>query len=483
MPQQIYNDPVNSQQSSIGNQFRTDFYARKALFEARKEMYFGALSSTTNMPKNMGKKIKKYHYLPLLDDQNINDQGIDAAGVTIATTEWYVTYPRAVLSATNATKTAAAAAINDNVGATLVATAGADDSAGTGFATLTLVGPLTAKYLNSTKKDAALALDLGASALQGAGNLYGSSKDIGTISGKFPTLTEYGGRVNRVGHKRKDIEGSLEKFGFYSEYTQESLDFDTDADLEMHVHREMINGAVEINEDMLQIDLLNMAGIVKYAGDATTDAELDAADQVSYGDLMRLSIDMDNSRTPKHTQVLTGTRMIDTKTIAAARVLYCGSELIPTLKAMQDSHNLPAFIPVQKYASGAAGTILESTESTVLTGEIGSIDHFRIVVNPEMMKWAGAGADASGSATHYETGERFDVFPMLCVGSGSFTTIGFQTDGKSMKFKIKHSKPGSPESYAQDPFGETGFMSIKWYYGFLPERPERVALLKTTAIL
>ncbi len=70
---------------------------------------------------------------------------------------------------------------------------------------------------------------------------------------------------------------------------------------------------------------------------------------------------------------------------------------------------------------------------------------------------------------------------MLVVGDESFTTVGFQTDGKSVKFKIKHSKPGSPESYANDPYGETGFMSIKWYYGFMALRPERIAVVKTIA--
>lgn len=479
----IYNDPINSQESSIGTQIRTDYYAKKALFEARKEMYFTSLSGVTNMPKNMGKRIVKYHYLPLLDDRNLNDQGIDAAGVTIASTEFYITYPRSVLTATNAGKAAAAAAINDNVGATLVALAGADDSDGTGFATITLTGPLTAKYLNATKKDAVVALGLGGAVVQGSGNLFGSSKDIGSISGKLPTLTEDGGYVNRVGFKRFEVEGSLEKMGFYSKYSQESLDFDSDPELQMHVHREMVSGAVELNEKMLQVDLLNSAGVIRYAGDATSPAEMDAADVVDYSDLMHLGITLDNNRTPKHTKIITGTRMIDTATIAAARVLYCGSEMIPTLQKMVDLHTERAFIPVHKYASGAGGTIMESTQSTVLTGEIGSIGPFRIVVVPEMLKWTGAGADASGTATHYETADRYDVMPMLCVGDGAFTTIGFQTDGKSLKFKIKHSKPGSPESYAQDPYGETGFMSIKWYYGFLLERPERIGLIKTTALV
>ena len=388
MSQQFKNPPTTP--SSIGPQITNEFYQKKALIEIAKEQYFGQLADVTSMPKNMGKKIKRYHYLPLLDAANINDQGIDAAGATIAN-----------------------------------------------------------------------------------GNLYGSSKDIGTISGKLPVLSENGGRVNRVGFKRKEIEGTIEKFGFFDEYTQESLDFDTDADLLQHVNREMLAGANEITEDALQIDLINAAGIVKYAGNATSNATVGADDLVSYRDLMHLAIDLDNNRTPKHTTAITGTRMVDTRTIPACRVAYIGSELLPTFKAMKDLHNNPAFIPVEKYAAGGA----------TLNGEVGSVDNFRLVVVPEMMKWAGAGADASADSANYETGNKFDVFPILVVGNESFTTIGFQTDGKTVKFKITHKKPGDETADRTDPYGETGFMSIKWYYGFMALRPERIALIKTVARL
>jgi N4-gp56 family major capsid protein len=385
-----FNDPVGGTPSQVGTQLRNEYFQKQALIEARKEQYFSQLADVTSMPKNMGKKIVRYHYIPLLDDENINDQGLDAAGAVIAD-----------------------------------------------------------------------------------GNLYGSSKDIGTISGKLPTLTENGGRVNRVGFKRKTLEGTFEKFGFFDEYTQESVDFDSDDMLLQHVNREMINGASEITEDALQIDLINAAGVIKFAGNATTNATVGSDDVVTYGDLMRLSIDLDNNRTPKHTKVITGTRMIDTRTIPGARVMYIGSELIPTLKAMKDLHNNPAFISVEKYAAG----------TEVLNGEIGAIDNFRFVVVPEMLKWAGVGADATANTTHYKTGTKFDVFPMLVVGSESFTTIGFQTDGKSVKFKITHKKPGEATADRNDPYGETGFMSIKWYYGFMALRPERIGLIKTAATL
>lgn len=458
-----YNAPPTTP-SSAGNQIVNEFYQKKALIEAQKEQYFSQLADVTSMPKNMGKKIKRYHYLPLLDDANLNDQGIDAAGVAISSTAYTVTLAGLVQTYTvEAAATAAAAAINAIQAGVAVKTGS--------------VSPWT---VTSSKRElipstqaltaAVLAAVPHSVRTQGSGNLYGSSKDIGSISGKMPALSETGGRVNKVGFKRKEIEGTIEKFGFFDEYTQESLDFDTDAELMMHINREMVMGANEITEDALQIDLINSAGVIKYAGDATQNSEIGSNDLVTYGDLLRLSIDLDNNRTPKMTTVITGTRLVDTKTLPAARIAYIGTELLPTFKAMKDLHNNPAFIGVEKYAAGG----------TTVTGEVGSVDQFRIVVVPEMMKWAGAGALVTDSI-NYDNGVHYDVFPILVVGDESFTTIGFQTDGKSVKFKITHKAPGEATADRNDPYGETGFMSIKWYYGFMALRPERIALIKTVA--
>jgi N4-gp56 family major capsid protein len=467
-----YNNPTGGQPSNVGTQLVNEYYQKKALIDAQKEQYFTQLADTTSMPKNMGKKIKRYHYIPLLDDANMNDQGIDAAGVTITVAQYSVTLPQSPIVVSNATKAAVTAAINDNTSA-VVAVAGADDSGGVGFANITVPGTLVFNVANATKANLIVAKNIGASIQQGSGNLYGSSKDIGTISGKMPALGENGGRVNRVGFKRKELEGTFEKFGFFDEYTQESVDFDSDAELMQHINREMIMGANEITEDALQVDLLTGAGVVKFCGDALTTPTMGENDLVAYTDLVHLDIDLDNNRTPKQTKVITGTRLVDTRVIPACRVAYIGSELKPTFLAMKDLHNNPAFISVEKYAAGG----------TILNGEIGTCGPFRLVVVPEMMKWAGAGADATASSNSYETAGRFDVFPILVVGSESFTTIGFQTDGKTVKFKITHKAPGEATADRTDPFGETGFMSIKWYYGFMALRAERIAVLKTVARL
>lgn len=393
---QQYNDPAGGTPSKVGPQFNTSWYDRNALIEARRSMIFSQMSSSRNMPKNYGKSIKMFHYLPILDDRNTSDEGIDATGATIAN-----------------------------------------------------------------------------------GNLYGSSKDIGTILAKLPVLGENGGRVNRVGSVRTELTSTLEKYGIFREYTKESVDFDTDAELEMHMRRELVNSAVEIYEDRLQIDILNSAGVVVLCGAAQTVAQITGEgatiSQVTYANLKALDIVLTNNRTPKETTFIKGTTLTDTRTIPNARYMYIGSELQPTVEKMTDYFGNPAFIPVEKYA-GATQTV---------EGELGSVGNFRIIVAQEMQHWAGAGAavvtNGGYAATDVGGTDHYDVFPMLVVGKESYTTIGFQS-GKDSKFKIKHITPESESSYSKDdPYGEEGLMSMKWYYGFMAYRPERIAVVKTVA--
>lgn len=465
-----YNDPAGGIQSTVGPQFNTFFHDKRSLIEAKKEMYFSQMASTRHMPKHFGKTIKLYHYMPMLDDRNLNDQGIDANGVTIVKSGFYVTLPALVTSfVAEADATAAAAAIN-------AIKAGAAVKAGS--ATPWTVTVTDTKLPSATEilANAAVAAVKGAKVKVGSGNLYGSSKDVGTVLGQLPLLGEHGGRVNRVGSTRVELEGSIQKFGFFQEVTQESLDFDTDEQLYAHMSREMVQGAVQLTEAVLQVDLLHAAGVIAYTGAATNNVTVDpdhatAPSLVTYEDLQRLSITLNNNRTPKQTKIITGSRMIDTATISSGRVMYVGSELEILLRGMVDQFENPAFIPVHKY--GAAGTLL--------TGEIGSVGDFRVVVVPEMLHWAGEGAAATGSTNFRSTGGRYDIFPMLVIGDESFATIGFQTDGKTVKFKIITKMPGEKNADFNDPFGEKGFSSIKWYYGFLKLRGERIAVIKTGA--
>ncbi len=396
-----YNDPAGGTPSDIGPQVNTSYWDAVSLTEAVKDQTFTQLASVKDMPKHYGKKIVKFHYMPLLDDRNINDQGIDASGATIVD-----------------------------------------------------------------------------------GNLYGSAKDIGLVTGKLPFLSETGGVVNRVGNTRIQLEVELQKMGFYYEYTKESLDFDTDSELYAHISQENVSGAVEVSEDVLQIDLLNGAGLLRYGGVATQDSEIIGEGEdisvLTYADFQRMSIDLANNNTPKKTTVITGSRMVDTKVVASGYFMYCGSELMPTLTKMEDYFGNAAFVGVEHYAG--AGNV---KDVNMINGEVGKIGDFRIIQAQKMLYWAGAGAAETEANEGYRaTDGAYDVYPLLTIGAESFTTIGFQTSkGGSSKFRIKHVKPESDAAYSasNDPYGETGFTSIKWYYATMILRSERIALAKTVA--
>ena len=384
----------NGTNSTIGTQFNKYEYKRKALIETAKVEYFGQLGDVESLTKNYGQKIKKYHYLPLLDDRNINDQGLDATGAVIAN-----------------------------------------------------------------------------------GNLYGSSKDPGVISGKLPTLSETGGRVNRVGFKRVEIEGDIAQYGFFYEWSEDSLNFDTDMDLYSHINRESLRGAREISEDIAQMDLLDAAGVVKYAGTGTTLATVN--DIVTYNDLVKLGVTLDDNRCPKDTKAIKGSQDTDVINIPSARYAFIGSELIPTFMRMIDYHGDRAFVPVEKYAKMENGKY-----TNTLHGEIGAVGSFRLVVVPEMMGYKGKGI-AVGSAVNGSTllgnGTKVDVYPILVVGSGSFAKINFQSSGSTNdKFKIIVRKPGTFAN-PEDPFEKIGYSSIQFWQGTMILRPEWIAKVLTAA--
>ena len=436
-----YKDPIGGTNSSIGEQIVEEAYWRKAITDAMRDQYFMPLAEVKDMPRNSGKTMKANVYIPILDADNISEEGIDAVGNPLDAASFYV--------------------FEDGVAVQGLAGAAADG----GFASLALA-------------EAAIVAPATQRATAGYSNLYGGSRDVGTITAKLPLLAEGAARVNRVGATRVVVEGSIEQFGFFNEYTEDSMMFDTDAELNMHITTEMLHAASEMTEDVLQKDLLNSAGTTRFAGAATAFGAaggLDDTADITYNDFVKMSISLDLNRTPKHTTIITGSRMIDTKTVNSARFMYVAPEMVPVLESLLDYQGNRALIDVRHYEG----------QTTTLNGEIGTIHSFRVIVNPEMQVYSGQGDDASGTTTHYETNDLYDVHALLVVGDDSFSTIGFMSDGKkrNTKFTIHHLRPGADSVTRENPYGNMGLMSIRWWYGFLLKRPERIARLLCTVPL
>lgn len=408
----VFNDPAGfrtgtATASTIGPQLIDFLYIKKALAEQAKEIVFSNMSSTIDIPKNTGVAIKRYVDVLMIDDKNINDQGIDA---------------------------------NGQIG------------------------------VNSNNPN---------------GNLYGSSRDIGVISTRLPMLGENGGRVNRVGFSRRTIQGTIQQFGFFWEFTEDALNFDTQTDLLQKMSHEAVRGCTQLQEAMLQTDILNAAGTIYVPGTGLANltaqgvtptslkAAVDDTAIPTYGDFQKLKLALDDLRVPGSTSMFTGTRYIDTKTIPSARFAFISNALIPMLEKIKDYNNNPAWVPVEQYAAGGY----------THPKEVGKIGNFRFVVVPEALYWGGAGATVNGNATvdYRATNSKYDVYPILIIGDDAFTTLGFQTTGRDGKVKVYTKMPGMATADRTDPYGKTGFTSMQWWYGFLAQRPERIAVMYTVA--
>jgi len=422
-PQQYFDGSATSTSTIDGDvggstgaaQLNPFYYDRQAIVEANKKAFIGQLSGIRNQPKNAGKTIKKHLIIPVLDDRNINDQGIDAAGAVLDSTKW-------------TSITAAGVVTTDH----------ADEAAA-----------ITAAGADGTVK-------------QTSGNLYGSSKDVGTIAALTPVISETGGRVNRIGFSRETVESTLENYGFFYEFTRDDLNFDSDAKLKSHLYREAGKAAGEMTEKSLMVDLLSNAGVEIFAGAGNTAlADVAAGDKAGLAEIRAMTKILNANTCPTDTGMITGSRNIDTKVVANARYAYTTDDVVTILEdTMNATTGKHAWAYVEEYADGA-----KFAKSNIARGEVGKIGKVRFIEHPEMLIEENKGAS------------NIDVHPILFVGSGSFTQIGFQANGSKSKFEIITKMPGKEIADRTNPYGLVGFSSNNYWYGVLIERPDWLGVI------
>jgi len=415
-----------STKQPIGVQFNDKFWSKVAVKEARKNIIFSHLGNKELQPKNYGDKLVKYHELPIIHPLNINDQGIDANGAKLVSGKWYA---------------------YDVNGAMIGNTVG--------YAT----------------KELAQAVVGSTSVKSGNGNLYGGDTDYSVVKGSFPALREEGGIVNAVGMKRLELEARVEEFGFHIPFTKKMLDMDTEKGLLARMSREIGVAQAELRERQVQLALVD-AGMINSVpcGNASTIGEIGADDVLSFTSIRAMEQSLKAARSPKQTKMIDGSTKVGTVVVGAGYYAYVGQELYPTLEDMQHTVGgvaVNVWRPVESYAS--AGTISEY--------EVGKISATRFIEVEDMTVFKGAGADASASTGLFETNDKFDVFPVLYVGSDSFATVGFEGDSAQVQTAMPKIIPGV------DAFGKNGLVSISWYFGALIYRPERIRMLLASAKL
>jgi len=412
-----------------GVQFNDKFWSKVAVREAKKNIVFSQIGDKSVQPKHYGDTMRKYHNLPILHKLNVNDQGIDANGVSLVSGKWYA-----------------------------YDAAGAMTGDAAGYATSDLAK--AAAGATGTIKS-------------GDGNLFGGDTDYAVVKGAFPSLREVGGNVNRVGMTRKEITATVKEFGFYLEYTKKMIDMDTEKNVLRDISREAGRAQAELREAQIQSDLLAASAVNRvFAGDASTMAEIGSDDLPTFEGIRAMELSLKVARTPKQSKMLTGSTKVGTQPISAAYTAYVGYELNPTLQDIKDADGKKQFIKKAEYA--AAGQTMQ--------GETGMISETRFIEVEDMQVYKGMGADSTDATDDVEVANRhvgsngnYDVFPILYVGEDSFGTIGFEGD----VMRLQNAKPTPIPGV--DPYGKTGTVAASYFYGMMITRPERIRQIACAA--
>jgi N4-gp56 family major capsid protein len=401
-----------------------EFLQKVAVREAALDTTYTQLGDRYTQPKHKGDKMVKRVDFPILHPENRIDNGINANAATFLKNVWYAYDASNVLTGNPE-----------------------------GYATQALAN----------------AAGVAANTKSGTGNVYYGTADYNSIVNGVPLLGEEGGNVNAVNSTSKYVSAKIRKRGIHRKWTVDAANKDNRPGLLMEYNRELAEAAKDLREAEAQSDLIAQSELnvmVPY-GSTNAKATLNSQDELTYATLEAFELTLKKARVPLDTKVISGSTKVDTKTIDSAWYIYVPQEIVPTLRRMQDN-GVNVFVPVAKYK--------DASKMNTLKNEVGSIGRFRFVEQFNAQRYAGGGA-AVGTATGagladeftaYETGDAYDVFPLLFVGSDSFATIGYE--GASMAIKTAMPKADANN----DPFGEKGSIAIKWWTGFLAFRPERI---------
>lgn len=432
--------------NSINRQFNTEFVTKAVAEMAPRKRFFSQRSNPISMPKNYGDTLTKEVRLPILHKDNMVDANIDAANATVAQNYFFVLDSTGAI---NSTYDVAAYAVQNGVSLDAARTA-----------------------VNTAANTAATALGAGAKVKTSSGYLLNGKAAYAVGSNAIPVLPEEGGVIGLLNSTSKLVSAKITFHAIGLKYTVRSVDLDSRKNQVAQKIKDLARATHELKEIQVMNSIIAASeGFRLIASNtATTVATMRAEDILTYDALQGFEQALIADDVPMDTEIIEGTVKIDTKVVEDGWVVYCNRELMPAIRKVKGPDGISlAFVPKSQYAAG----------TTLMDGEFGAIGSFRFVVVPDLQAYRGAGATVSSDtsltaadrANRYATGGKYDVFPLIVVGSDSFSTTGF-TDKDVTAAHI----PPARDVY-NDMSAQVGGVVSNWTYGFLNYRPERIRQL------
>jgi len=411
--------------ATTGANTNTHFYDRAGIKAATDENIYAKWADKKSMPLKYGRTYKISKFLHVLDDDNVNNQGLDTSGEVVTGTAGFI-------------------ATGDKYGAYF--------------------------FVVEADCDAHVAAHGGAktsvTAANNNGNQYGSNRDVTDVTNGMPTLSEGADRVNRVGVTKVTLSTDFARYGNFIEYSDE-VDMFSEDTIQVRYREELGYMAGQVNDDLVQISMLSSAGVAMYGGTATsivtvgkddaasgTSGVDDDSGKLTYKLARKISKRLFTNKAQKNTSIISGSTAVDTTPVAPSYYALIGTDV------RYDLDDIPAFTPVEKYAS----------TGSIVNNEAGKLHDTRYIESERAMNHVGGGAAVTNNVNKLANdGSNYNVFPILYPTKGAYATVGLNGHGK-IKFKSK--APGKAE--INDPYGNKGLFSYNFWFAGMALQPEKL---------
>lgn len=450
---QVYGDGVTT--SSNGANVRVDALREKAIRAAKKEIIFEQLCDNQTMPLNYGKTLKVHKTLYILDDGNVNDQGLDQDGNVPAVgdaNEFGNLYgsSRSVVDVSAGMPMLAEGAGRVNrVGMTRITREG----------TLIRMGAFL-EYTDEVElfSDQKMEVQYYEKMGELAAELYDDylQKELLGSAG----IELYGGIATAINELTGNTGDTMSVLSY-------DLIRDTQVTLRANYAKKtnsIITGSTKIGTVPVN------ASYFAYCGPSSTV------------ELEKLQDDFnERAYTPARMYAAAGNlakgevgAVHSTRFIEAERMMnYSGGGAAVT--ANDEGYSTTVLTPAQAIAGGSATAFDAATD--YLAGEI--VVNAGLLYSHDADTAAGAWTTTGRTLLNVDgtSGEFFDGFPIIYVTKGAFATIGLQGN-KKIRFLAK--KP-SMEPTQSDPYALMGLYSFNFFAGSIVLEPEKIARIVTIA--
>jgi N4-gp56 family major capsid protein len=207
----------------------------------------------------------------------------------------------------------------------------------------------------------------------------------------------------------------------------------------------------QIGERVTFVNELILYGALKactnqyYGGTGTSRATVNGA--ISLGMVRKIVKNLQANHSKPVNQMLKASPNFGTDAVAVGFSVYAHTDLEP------DIRDLPGFVPVEKYATGAG-----------MPNEVGKCERFRFFTSPDFPALQDAGAAIGSTNLYSTTGTSLDVYPFIVAGQDAWSQIAVR--GKNA-VDPTFLPPGQKSK--SDPLGQRGYAGTVWWKAVMLE--------------